>query len=441
MKWTTEQVMALAPDPASGKAAQGLANAHKWLTVGSHEPAIWGECQGSGKDPYRTQINLSEPAFRCTCPSRKFPCKHGLGLLLLFAHQPGAFTPGAPPAWVSEWLESRVKRAQQRVEKQLSSDQQEKKVPDGRAQAKRVADREARVAAAIDELELWLRDLIRGGLAAAQNQPPSFWERASARLIDAQAPGLARLIADLAGIPAAGDDWQSRWLERLSRIHLAVEGFKRINELSPETQADLRSIIGWTQNQEELLSQPGVRDYWHIIGRRIEDEDRLRVQRTWLRGETNHRTAMILQFAHGQQPLDTGLIPGTRIEAELVFYPGAYPLRALVKQRFSEPESFDTFGGNEVADVLAAYAAALAQNPWLELSPFLLAGVVPVHRDDDWWLRDAVGNLLPLHPHFKQQWELLALSGGDQLSLFGEWDGDYLWPLSAAFDHRSFYFG
>jgi uncharacterized Zn finger protein len=25
-------------------------------------------------------VDLSGPAFRCTCPSRKFPCKHGLAL-------------------------------------------------------------------------------------------------------------------------------------------------------------------------------------------------------------------------------------------------------------------------------------------------------------------------------------------------------------------------
>lgn len=34
------------------------------------EAAVWGLCQGSGKDPYQTQIDLIGPAFRCSCPSR-----------------------------------------------------------------------------------------------------------------------------------------------------------------------------------------------------------------------------------------------------------------------------------------------------------------------------------------------------------------------------------
>jgi len=36
-------------------------------------------------------------------------------------------------------------------------------------------------------LELWLRDLVRQGLAAAPGQPYSFWDAVAARLVDAQA--------------------------------------------------------------------------------------------------------------------------------------------------------------------------------------------------------------------------------------------------------------
>ena len=49
-------------------------------------------------------MTISEPAFRCSCPSRKFPCKHGLGLLLLLADQPALFKQQEPPAWVADWL-------------------------------------------------------------------------------------------------------------------------------------------------------------------------------------------------------------------------------------------------------------------------------------------------------------------------------------------------
>lgn len=98
MDWTVERILALAPDSASAKAGQGLAGRRAWRSLGHADGTAWGECQGSGKAPYQAQIDLSEPAFRCTCPSRKFPCKHGLGLFLLLASEPVAFVEGSPPS-------------------------------------------------------------------------------------------------------------------------------------------------------------------------------------------------------------------------------------------------------------------------------------------------------------------------------------------------------
>ena len=85
MTLDANQILALAPDPASAKAGSQLATPRNWSNLGTSDSALWGECQGSGKTPYRTQIDLGGPAFKCTCPSRKFPCKHGLGLYLLRA--------------------------------------------------------------------------------------------------------------------------------------------------------------------------------------------------------------------------------------------------------------------------------------------------------------------------------------------------------------------
>ncbi|HKX33491.1 MAG TPA: SWIM zinc finger family protein [Blastocatellia bacterium] len=437
MKWTVEQIMALAPDAASAKAGQGLAAARKWSLLGRAEPAVWGHCQGSGKDPYRTQIDLNEPAFRCTCPSRKFPCKHGLGLLLLLANQPQLFTAGSPPPEVSEWIESRAERTERRAHKQAAADERPEAVADPAAQAKRAADREARVKAGLQELNTWLRDLVRAGLATAQTQPRQFWERPAARLVDAQAPGLARMVRELASIPSSGDGWQERLLERIGKIYLLIEGSQRIGELPAETQADLRSFIGWTQSQDELLKTDGVHDRWSVLGQRVEEEDRLRVQRTWLWGESSRRAAVLIHFAAGNQPLDASVTAGTVLDGELVFFPGAYPLRALIKDRADSLSPLEGMPGYaDLVEATAAYAAALARNPWIEIFPMALKAVVPVRGGEQWLIRDAEGSLLRLSPRFAHHWSLLALSGGREIELFGEWDGDYLRPLSLMAEGR-----
>src|SRR4051812_11244850 len=85
-----QQAAAQAPDAASLKAGNKLAVRGPWSETGHDDRSVWGLCRGSGKTPYSTAVDLSGPAFRCSCPSRKFPCKHALALLLLWARDPDA---------------------------------------------------------------------------------------------------------------------------------------------------------------------------------------------------------------------------------------------------------------------------------------------------------------------------------------------------------------
>ena len=113
---TEAEVLALSPDGASSKAAKGLQSISKWPSVGCNDVAAWGECQGSGSKPYQTQVDLSGPAFKCSCPSRKFPCKHGLALMLLRAA--GQVPEVAElPEWVNSWLGGRVEKAEKKEAK------------------------------------------------------------------------------------------------------------------------------------------------------------------------------------------------------------------------------------------------------------------------------------------------------------------------------------
>lgn len=430
---TPEQILALAPDAGSASAAKGLATRRKWSALGRGDRAAWGECQGSGKDPYRTQIDLSEPAFRCSCPSRKFPCKHGLALFLLLANDSGAFEQAVPPAWVAEWLAKRDQAAGKRAAAPAPAAPAPDALPARESGPSRsAAAREAKVAAGVAELSRWLRDLVRQGLAEAQRHPSSFWSAAAARMVDAQAPGLARMVRDMGGTPASGEGWQSRLLEQAARLHLLLEGYGRIADLPPAQQADIRAAIGWTQTAASLAADPGaIRDRWLVLGQRVEEEDNLRTQRTWLWAERAARPALLLSFAMFNQPLDRSLAPGMLVDAELSFFPSTYPLRALVQQRHGMPAAFEQLPG--YADLLAAtgaYAETLARLPWLERFPMALHGVTPEPAGGRWLVRDRAGHVLPLAPSFAQGWRLLALSGGHPVILFGEWDGRALLPLT-----------
>lgn len=433
--WTKDRVLSLAPDAASAKAGQAQAGPGKWPTLGRTETCVWGEVSGSGQKPYQVSIDLSEPAFKCSCPSRKFPCKHALGLLLILAEQAAKIPSEEAPDWVSAWMSGREKRSEQR-EKKAS---QPAKLVDAATQAKRAEKRETNVHAGIEELSRFLADVLRQGLAAAQAQPISYWGSVAARLIDAQAPGLARLVNELGETVSTGARWQSRFLRRVARLHLAVAGYRRLADLPAESQQDLRTLVGWTQSKEEVLEQRGVEGPWCIVAQQIDEEERLSVQRTWLVRCTDGMPALLLDFSALGQPLDASLVVGTVLHAELAFYPSAEPLRAIIKQRTGGIENFTRIPGVETIDqALAAYAQGLAKNPWIDRRPVSLSVVTPVlsgalpREGVSWSVRDRDGEQLPLHHRFSDGWTLLALSGGGPISLFGEWDGDQLRPLGVA---------
>ena len=417
---TSDQILALAPDSSSAKAGTALANGRQWSALGANETAAWGECQGSGKLPYQARIDLREAAFKCTCPSRKFPCKHGLGLYLLLASDPGLFSGGDAPAWVTEWLTSRAERTERK--------QQREAAPDPEAQAKRAAAREAKVASGLDELELWMRDLVRMGIAGLPGKDYGFWDAPAARLVDAQAPGVARMVRELAGIPATGAGWQDHFLERLGLLTLLIEGYRRGTELPEATRADLRAVIGFTAAQDELLIQAGVTDEWQVVGRCVEVEDRLRVQRSWLLGKKSGQAALVLHFGAGTEPLDTSLPTGAAFRGELVFYPSARPQRALIKSR--EPAATFHPAGMSLDQAHAEYRQALSRCPWTERYPMLIAGSIPRHLGGDFRLLDEEGRELPLRGSPQSLWKLVAVSGGRPLAVFGEWDGCGLRPVT-----------
>lgn len=439
LQWSVDQVLGLAPDDGSAKAGQGLARASKWGELGQADTAVWGAIQGSGKDPYRVRIDLSEPAFKCSCPSRKFPCKHGLGLLLILAQSADAIPKGEPPDWVDEWLAQRAKRQDTKVAKAA-----ETREVDAKAQAKRVAKREARVEDGVDELSLWLRDLVQQGLGAAQVQPESYWDSMAARLVDAQAPGLSRHVRRLSELISSGEGWQDRSLAAVSRMHLLCEAHRRIAELPADVQADVRIAVGWTVPKDELLKLPRHADIWCVLAQRVEREEQLRVQRTWLLGLATGRPALILQFAAGTQGFEQSFRVGSQFACELAYYPGAVPIRAMLIGERSDPiePPKPLAQAPSLADALAEYARALARQPWLESWPMRVSGLVPTIRGDSrrLFLHDERGRGLPIVDRFAGAWHLLAISGGAPLEVFGEWDGDALRPLAARSKGDSFAF-
>lgn len=83
---TEQQILALAPNAAAASNGKKISQKGGFVRLERTEDdtLYMGECTGSGKSNYITSadyIDENNPVFRCSCPSRQFPCKHSLALL------------------------------------------------------------------------------------------------------------------------------------------------------------------------------------------------------------------------------------------------------------------------------------------------------------------------------------------------------------------------
>jgi hypothetical protein len=427
--FSKQQVEQLTPDASSLKAGKDLANLAKWVTLGISDRALWGEVQGSGKNPYQTQVDGNSTAFKCSCPSRKFPCKHGLGLLLLFAENAANLKQtNDEPAWVKEWIDKRQEKAEKAPSREggtgssvlaeKSDDADEKKA---KLKAKTQDDRLANAQAGAAELELWLKDLVRNGFLSIPDKGAAYFERTAARMVDAKASGLGNFVKGFNRVNYYnGTTWQSDVLEQAAKTFLTLEGFKNLEKLTPSVADDIKSLVGWSAKQKELLEDENAEsltDEWLTLARITEREDDLTIQRHYLLGLQSHRFAMILDFAYKNLAMPTLLMPATATKATLVFQPS----NALLRRAFIKNQGANTTQITTEFKPLADWTAAqhdIVQHvknfPWADDIIQVVADLTLATDGIAWFLRDREGSILKLNPQFAEEkiWQLLAVSGG-----------------------------
>ncbi|HEY3558207.1 MAG TPA: SWIM zinc finger family protein [Kribbella sp.] len=372
-------------------------------------------------------MELSAPAYKCSCPSRKFPCKHAIGLMLLWTK--GEVSTTDEPDWVKTWLDQRAERAE-RPERKPGE------VADPLAAQERAARRADRVSAGLAELAGWLDDQVRQGLGGFDQRAYGELSRLAARMVDAQAPGVAGAVRRAAGVVGRGHGWPGELLEELSLIHLIVAAHAHLADLPPSLADTVQTRIGRpTETARVLAEGEKVEDDWLMLGRVIEPDDRLTVRRVWLRGATTGRIGLILTFAAAGRPLDPlPARPGEYVPGALSYYPGALPMRALLTQtdpRMPAPRP----AGLTVANALASYVESLAADPWNERWPLVLQDVRPARYGDGWALVDEAGDGLELVPGWDPL-ELLAVSAGDPITVAAEWNRAGLRPMTCWRDDR-----
>jgi len=445
-RWTVEQVVAVAPGPHSVAAAEPLAVASRWSTTGSDERALWGRCRGSGAEPYETTVDHVEVGWRCTCPSRKLPCKHALALLLLWIR--GGAPEAARPAAVAAWIDARDRRSEAGSGVAPATgapgasggagspdDRPDTSGEPAAGDTDRDRSRDERVARMMEglvELDRWLEDRMRTGLADPALARYGTWDALAARLVDARAGALANRVRRLAGLVGAGPDWHADVLGELGMLHLIAEAGRRLPELPGNLADVVATASGWQVRQADVLASVPETDDWIVLGRSDTREDRIEVRRTWLRGVTTRRWAMLLSFAAYRQSLDTSWVVGSAVEADIHRYPGG-SLRCLVSRRdeaavMSPPVAGVTVASVSIAGACDEIGSIVAAEPWLEHVPVTVTAA-PTTDGRRWLLTDDTGSL-PMLSGGVAIGVVLAASEGAPVTVTVEWTPQGVVPLT-----------
>ncbi|MSU77544.1 MAG: SWIM zinc finger family protein [Gemmataceae bacterium] len=259
-------VDAAAPNPDAIKNGRGLVLKNKFTAyhISEDESILFGECQGSGKEPYRCSCDFAradQPTHRCSCPSRQFPCKHCLGLMYAYV-QKKAFKAAAVP----DDLQGKREKIQARVEKKQADADKPRQVNLG-ALAKKVKAQ----LAGIDVLERLTADLIRVGIGNMNAKLAAGMEEQAKQLGNAYLPGAQAALHNYTRLFAVDDgsftDQPSQQRERiysealdqLSRLHALVKQGRaylqrRLDdpELKPETDSAIAAWLGHAWHLGEL---------------------------------------------------------------------------------------------------------------------------------------------------------------------------------------------
>jgi hypothetical protein len=197
--WTTDRVLALAPDAGSvppgassrsravvGDRARTSARSGATARAAAGSPTRPRSTWPSRRSAARARAGSSRASTRSACSCCRRAARGGAGGRAARARHRLARGPCR-----------RVEQAVARRERSAAGP------VDPAAAQQRAARRAERTAAGMVELRRWLEDVVRQGVASLQQQSYGFFDRVAARMVDAQAPGAATRVRRLAGSSTA----------------------------------------------------------------------------------------------------------------------------------------------------------------------------------------------------------------------------------------------
>lgn len=358
---TSSYIDSLAPNGAAIKNALGLVQKNKFVQL--HYAAagdlLFGECKGSGSSNYATSADFAvpdQPVFRCSCPSRQFPCKHSLGLMYALV-QGHTFTEAPVP----DDLAAKRAKAEQREEKKQEAQTSEAGKPAKPKKTNKTAGLKKVTSQleGLDHLEKLLAGFVRRGLGTLDRRAVRGLKEQVKAFGNYYLPGVQnelRLLQLQLARKEEAEEGYSNARTTLIRLHaLCTRGRAHLQskldngEPGPDPGSGLEEALGHAWTLAELQQHGLVKENTPLLqlsffsyddGSRQEWVD----QGYWLDLESGdvHRTVNYRPYRaarHMKEEDSFGQVVRAR---ELFLYPGSLNRRVRYEEWSSgEPEEED----------------------------------------------------------------------------------------------------
>ncbi|MCI7766387.1 MAG: SWIM zinc finger family protein [Oscillospiraceae bacterium] len=212
---TDELIRTLAPNAAAVANGKKISSSGDFISLSKTEDdtLIFGECMGSGKNPYHTSADFSgdAPVFRCSCPSRQFPCKHSLALMYEWLAKK-SFSVSEIPDDLAQKREKATKRAEK-----AAMPSEKKKAP---KQNKSAAEKKLKKQAEGLELaEKFVTDMFTRGISSVSRVSAEQYKSLAKQLGDYYLPEPQAIMNEIVSaaerLSAAPDDSETDRLTAL----------------------------------------------------------------------------------------------------------------------------------------------------------------------------------------------------------------------------------
>jgi Uncharacterized conserved protein len=440
---TEAYVDSLAPNAGAIKNGRDLVkkNSFPLLSETGDATLLFGECKGSGKDPYRCSVdfvNEGNPVFRCSCPSRQFPCKHTLGLLYARALGKG-FTIAEIPSDIADKRDKAEKREEKKKEAAAE--------PSDSAKPKRKVNKSAlvkKIAVQLDGLgilEKLVLQLTQAGLGSVDKKTLQMIEEQAKQLGNHYIPGAQAGLREFVMIMRSESDKESVYTAAMEQL-LALRALTKKGKAYLEQRAaDPDSPMATDTNLEELLGHAWQLAELREYGRVQKETELLQLAFMSYTDEARGEfadTGWWIDLGSGNIRMTRHLRPFRAAKAmreedtfqqivktgELFIYPGELNPRVRWENAaFREPAASDYAAVKALA--AASYPDVIKQvknvikNPLADKNPVMLVAFQSLEQiDGQLILRDVSGKQLQLEDfaeNGRQTTTLISLLGEEEL--------------------------